>query len=448
MTSFTGLTAIEAASAIAANKFTASEYIGGLCDVIVAADPKLQAFEYFDRAHALAQAEALSRRDPTSDYPLLGAAIGIKDIIDTKDMPTENGTPLDKGRQPIKDADVVQRLRQAGAVIMGKTVTTELAFLTPSRTRNPHNLDHTPGGSSSGSAASVAAGMVPISLGTQTNGSVIRPASYNGLFALKPTNGLFSREGILEESASYDTAGVFARSLADVALATEVLASPGDRAGPLRGRPHFLRSVQTPGSAQPRIAFVKTAAWPLAEPGTQDAFTAVAKSLGSACEELQLPAGFDKAVEYHRTSMVAEIALNYSRYYERGKDRLSPMMQKTIEEGSRIGAVDYCNALRAREKLYARFEELLEPFDAVITPSATGPAPKGHDSTGNPIFCTLWTFLRVPAINLPLLKIANMPLGIQLTGRRFSEAGLFQTAAWLTKALNGSNTVPVAAIQG
>jgi Asp-tRNA(Asn)/Glu-tRNA(Gln) amidotransferase A subunit family amidase len=435
---FDALTALKAIGGLKAKQFSVHDYVAGLLARIEAKEPEIRAWTYLDRGHAIAQARRLDEVEATENLPLFGLAVGVKDIIDTADMATENGTVLDEGRQPTRDAAAVRLLRQAGAVIMGKTVTTELAFMQPSKTRNPHNIEHTPGGSSSGSAAAVAAGMVPVALGTQTNGSVIRPASFCGIYALKPTNGLFPMAGVLEESASFDTVGVFARALEDAAAVSEVLAmgdTPG-APGQLRGRPNYLQMARSETPAAPRFAFVKTPAWHLAEEGTKEAFLKLAKDLGGQCEELPLPPEFDHAVSLHRTVMMAEIALNFGHYYERGRERLSPAAQKAVEEGRAISAVDYMSALRSREALYERLAELLAPYDAIITPPAAGPAPRGFETTGNPVFCTLWTYLATPALNLPLLQSAGLPLGIQLVGRRFSEARLFQHAAWLVNKLN------------
>ena len=241
---------------------------------IEAKEPEIKAWTYLDPGHVIAQARRLDEAKETESLPLFGVAVGVKDIIDTADMPTENGTVLDEGRQPAADAATVRLLRQAGAVIVGKTVSTELAYMQPSKTRNPHNTAHTPGGSSSGSAAAVGAGMVPVALGTQTNGSIIRPASFCGIYALKPTNGLFPGAGVLEESGGFDTVGVFARTLEDVAAVSEILAvgdTPG-APGQLRGRPKYLKMIRSEISVPPRFAFVKTPAWPLAEDATKETF--------------------------------------------------------------------------------------------------------------------------------------------------------------------------------
>jgi Asp-tRNA(Asn)/Glu-tRNA(Gln) amidotransferase A subunit family amidase len=424
------LTALEAVNAIRAGQITASAYTNALLSRIEARESEIQAWRHLDPRRARDQAARLDAHGDLKSLPLAGAAVGVKDIIDTADMPTENGTVLDAGRRPSADATVVRLLREAGAVIMGKTVTTELAYMQPARTRNPCHPGHSPGGSSSGSAAAVAACMVPIALGTQTNGSVIRPASFCGLYALKPTNGLFPTDGILEEAATFDTAGVFARSLEDLAAVAQVLAKGGEKGLAL---PDYLQSAREP-RPEARFAFVKTPAWPSAEDDTKAAFAKLAAALGTACEELALPPEFDRAVAHHRTIMLAEIALNLGRYYDQGKDRLSAVMRGAIEAGRALSAADYAGAIRERERLYRRLEDLAAPCDAILTPSSTGPAPLGFETTGNPIFSTLWTFLGVPALNLPLLTVNGLPLGVQLTRLRFEEDRLFRAAARLCEA--------------
>jgi Asp-tRNA(Asn)/Glu-tRNA(Gln) amidotransferase A subunit family amidase len=420
--------ALGAIAAIQERKLAASDYAGTLIAHIEAREPEIKAWQYFEPKHALFQAAVLDARADVSELPLAGACVGVKDIIDTADMPTENGTVLDAGRRPRADAAVVRLLREAGAVIMGKTVTTELAFMHPARTRNPRNLQHSPGGSSSGSAAAVAAGMVPIALGTQTNGSVIRPASFCGVYGLKPTHGLFPCQGVLEEAGSLDTVGVFARTLGDIAAATQVLAQ-----GAASETASYVRAAQ--GNAAPaRFAFVKSPAWPFAEDATKHAFEKFARTLGARCKVLDLPPDFDRAGAFQRTVMFSEMALNYAGYYSRGKDRLSLEMREALEAGRKMLAVSYAEALRSREHLYRQLLRVLEPYDAIITPSATGPAPQGFETTGNPVFCSIWTYLGVPAVNLPLLTANGLPLGVQLVGRRFCEEHLFKVAASLLQA--------------
>jgi Asp-tRNA(Asn)/Glu-tRNA(Gln) amidotransferase A subunit family amidase len=420
--------ALGAIAAIKARQIAVSDYVGALISHIEASEPAIQAWQHFEPEQARAQAAALDACADLSLLPLAGVAVGVKDIIDTAGIPTENGTVLDAGRRPQADAAVVRALREAGAVVMGKTVTTELAFMHPARTRNPRNLEHSPGGSSSGSAAAVAAGMVPIALGTQTAGSVIRPAAFCGVYGLKPTHGLFSREGVLEEAGSLDVVGVFARTLGDAAAVGQVLAK-----GTGSASADYLAAARE--SAFPaRFAFVRTPSWPLAEEATKAAFECFAKALGPICETLDLPASFDRAIGFHRTVMFSEMALNYAGYYERGKDQLSGEMREAIEAGRQMLAVDYAQALRERESLYQQLLGTLEPYDAIITLSAPGPAPKVFKTTGNPVFCSMWTYLGVPALNLPLLEVNGLPLGVQLVGRRSGEVRLFKAAAALLQA--------------
>ncbi len=432
MSDLAALTATDAIAAMREDRLDPVDYTTALLNGIERKNTDIQAWAHLSREQALEQATAVERHNSRrSHMPLYGIPVGVKDIIDTAGMPTENGTPLDAGRRPQADAAVIKLLRSAGAVIMGKTVTTELAFLSPSRTRNPRNIEHTPGGSSSGSAAAVAAGMVPIALGTQTNGSVIRPASFCGVYALKPTNGLFPRAGVLEESASFDTVGIFSRSIADLALVASQLAVGEEQGQP---KTDYVRELVRP-TGQHRFAFIKTSAFDQADPETREAFQKLASDLKGRCDEIALPPEFNDVIGMHRTVMFAEIALNFGHYFDRGKDQLSDAMQAAIEEGREMKAVAYADGLRAREVLYRRFAQLLEGYDAFITPPAAGPAPKGLSSTGNPVFCTMWTYLGVPALNLPLLSVAGMPLGIQVVGRRFDEGRLLRAASLIVNEL-------------
>ena len=349
-------------------------------------------------------------------------------------MPTENGTPIDAGRRPGKDATIVGRLRAAGAVLMGKTVTTEFAYYHPGKTRNPHNPDHTPGGSSSGSAAAVAAGMVPFAIGTQTNGSVIRPASFCGVVGFKPTHGLVPRTGVLCQQPALDTIGVFGRTVADAALLADAIAGydPLDAdTRPLRP-PRLLEIALTEPPVTPTLAFVKTPAWEKAAPETREAFADLVGRLGNTCREVSLPDYFAEGAGAQRTLMLSGFARNLRPYYDRGRDQLSDMMRNAIEEGMRISATDYLAALDWREALNAGLEQLFDRYDAIVTPAAPGEAPRGLDSTGNPAFNSLWTLCGVPAVTLPLLEGPNgLPVGVQLVGRRGEDARLLRTARWL-----------------
>jgi Asp-tRNA(Asn)/Glu-tRNA(Gln) amidotransferase A subunit family amidase len=401
-------------------------------------DADVQAWAFLDRDHALAQARALDlqRAEGKALGPLHGAPIGIKDIFDTSDYPTELGSPLWAGRTPRADAAVVARLRAAGAVIMGKTVTTEYAYFHPGKTRNPHDRERTPGGSSSGSAAAVAAAMVPGAIGSQTNGSVIRPAAFCGVVGFKPTHGLIPRSGALLLSRTLDQVGVMARTVEDAALLAETLVGFDAEDPDTRpvARPPFAAVASSEPPLPPRFAFVKSPAWEHAEPVTAEAFAELVESLGEAAAEVDLGQSFARAIDFHRTVMEVEMAHNFHRDYEQGREQLSARLRQLIERGRGHRAVDYTAAVAGIEPLNAALDHVFDEYDAILTPAAPGEAPRGLDSTGNPIFCTLWTYLGTPAITLPLLQSeAGLPLGVQLVGRRGNDARLLRTARWLVR---------------
>jgi Asp-tRNA(Asn)/Glu-tRNA(Gln) amidotransferase A subunit family amidase len=358
----------------------------------------------------------------------------VKDIIDTADMPTENGSVLHVGRTPSRDATVVAMLRAAGAVIMGKTVTTEFAAYAPGKTRNPHNAAHTPGGSSSGSAAAVAAGMVPFAIGSQTNGSVIRPAAFCGVYGFKPTHGLIPRHGVLPLSRALDTLGVFARTIADVALVAEQLTGFDERDPDSRPRAHipFQSVAAEEPPITPLLSFVKTARWDRTHPDTRAAFSELVAMLGA--EELELTQSAE-AFEWHRTIMEADMAASLEREWNTGRERLSDALRTQLERGRAVTAVEYQRARRRAEAFAEGLEELFqERCDAILTPAAPGPAPLGLESTGDPSFCTLWTLAGMPAITLPLMNAADgLPIGVQLVGPRHGDARLLRTARWLAR---------------
>lgn len=403
----------------------------------------VQAWQFLDSEYTLKQARARDqeRREGKPIGPLHGVPVGIKDIIDTEDMPTEDGTVLHAGRTPDHDATVVATLRAAGAVIMGKTVTTECATYTPGKTRNPHNPEHTPGGSSSGSAAAVAAGMVPLALGSQTNGSVIRPAAFCGVYGFKPTHGLISRHGVLRLSRTLDQMGVFARTIEDIALGCEVLVG-GDEYDPdtrPRARIPFREIAAEEPPLPPLIAFIKTPLWERTDEDTREAFAELTEALGDRVVEVDLPATAIEALEHHRVIMEAEMAAALAAEYDRGRERLSEALRAQLERGRAISAFDYQTALARIPLLNDGFTELFERCDAILTPAVAGTAPKGLASTGDPSFCTLWTLCGMPALALPLLQGANgLPLGVQLVGQRHHDARLLRTARWLAAQVAGA----------
>ncbi|MEX2129749.1 MAG: amidase [Xanthobacteraceae bacterium] len=436
------LSLTEAAAHIREGRIKSVEFVRDCLARIDEVDAGVQAWAYLDRDHLMRQAEAadLHRMQGKSLGPLHGLPIGIKDIFDTNDMPTELGSPIWAGRAPREDAFVVARLRADGALIMGKTVTTEYAYFHPGKTRNPHDPSRTPGGSSSGSAAAVAAFMVPGSIGSQTNGSVIRPAAFCGIVGFKPTHGLIPRSGALWMSRSLDQVGVFARSVEDAALLAESLVGFDEEDPDTRpvARPPFAAVAASEPPLPPRFAFVKSPVWDQAERVTRAAFGALVETLGETVTEVELAGGFARAVELHRTVMEVEMAHNLHRDYEKFGDQLSDKLRRLIERGRGHKAVDYAGAVAAMGPLNATLDELFNEYDAILTPAAPGEAPRGLESTGNPIFCTIWTYLGTPAITLPLLQSeAGLPLGVQLVGRRGYDARLLRAARWLVKNVGG-----------
>jgi len=434
------LTAVAARERLANGALRATELATACLRRIAEHEDTVRAWAHLDQALALSQAERLDgyRRTGRALGPLHGLPVGVKDIIDTADMPTENGNALDAGRRPEEDATIVSRLRSAGALILGKTVTTECAYLAPGKTRNPHDPTHTPGGSSSGSAAAVASGMVPLAIGTQTGGSVIRPASYCGIVGFKPTFGLIPRGGVLRTSRRLDTVGTFGRTIEDAALLADVLAGhdPADPDTSPAAAPRILETALSEPPATPQLAFVKTPAWGDIDADCAEGFAELVEALGDRCDEVELPGIFGEGAAAHRRVMLADIAHNLRHYYEHGADRLAAETRGAIEEGRAIGAVDYLAALDWREPLYIGLEEIFERYDAIVTPAAAGEAPEGLESTGSAAFNALWTFLGVPAVTLPLLSGAHgLPIGVQLVGRRNDDGRLLRTARWLVNTL-------------
>jgi len=434
------LAATDLRDRIARGEITASAAVRSSLDRIAVADGDVEAWAFLDAGLATAQAEAIDhfRGAGRPLGALHGVPVAIKDIIDTRDMPTENGTVLDAGRRPSKDAAVVERLRAAGAIILGKTVTTELAVYHPGKTRNPRDAGRSPGGSSSGSAAAVAAGMVPLAIGTQTNGSVIRPASYCGVVGYKPSRGLVSRRGILKQSPALDAVGVFARSVEDAALLADAITGPDpqDPQTLLAAPPALLATAMSRPPVKPTLAFVRSPVWDQAEEDVKAGFCELAEALGPAIEEVVLPPAFDSVHRMHAAVMLADIARNYARYMEAGRQQLSEKLLGMIAEGEAMRAVDYSLALDWIDVMNAALEEIFVRYDAIVTPAATGEAPRGLGSTGSPVFSTIWTYCGVPAITLPLLEGSNgMPLGVQLVGRRLYDGRLLRTARWLVETL-------------
>jgi Asp-tRNA(Asn)/Glu-tRNA(Gln) amidotransferase A subunit family amidase len=432
------LTASEAASEIARGAMSAEDYTRACLDRIAEADADVRAFAHLDPDHALAQARALDRHrgDGGRIGPLHGVPVGIKDIFDTADYPTECGSPLLAGRRPDTDAAAVRKLREAGAVIIGKTVTTEFAYFHPGKTRNPRDVTRTPGGSSSGSAAAVAAGMVPLAIGSQTNGSMIRPAAFCGVFGVKPSYGLISRAGALTLSRKLDHVGAFARSVDDLALMLDVLAGQDSADPDTRpyAAPNFRIAAAEPPPLPPSFTLVRTPKWDKADLEARSALEDLAKELGAS--EADLPDSYLAAWDAQRAIMAADMAYNLGAIVDKGGE-ISKPLRDLVAEGRNVTAVQYLAAVRDARRyadgLLAIFEKL---SDAIITLSAKGAAPQGLGATGDPVFCSLWTLTGLPALNVPLLADSSgLPIGVQLIGAPGRDDRLLRTANALLASL-------------
>jgi len=431
------LSATEAARLIRDGIISSEQFVEACLARIRDVDPRVEAWALLDPDHALAQARAADglRLSGQPIGALHGVPVAIKDIFDTADMPTEYGSPIYAGRTPSRDATVVSLLRAAGAVIIGKTVTTEFAYFSPGKTRNPHNPEHTPGGSSSGSAAAVGANMVPLAIGSQTNGSTIRPAAYCGVVGFKPTHGLISRHRAFALSRTLDHVGLFARSIDNIALLAEQLTGYDENDPDMRPRARipFIEVAAEDPPLPPMFAFVKTPVWERADEDTKEGFAEINEHLGTQLEEVELfPSALD-AWQFHHKIMSSEMATNLEREWEKSRDRLSAQLRLQIERGREVRAVEYQQALRQIAPIHESFVELFEQrYDAIITPAAPSAAPKGLDATGDPSFCTLWTLCGMPCVSLPLLQSADgLPIGVQLVGPRDGDARLLRTARWL-----------------
>ncbi|MFN3624598.1 MAG: amidase [Hyphomicrobium sp.] len=436
----TALSATMAAQAIREGAISSVELVRACLDRIAAREPDVGAWEHLDPDLALEQAHAADGALAAGDDigPLHGVPLGVKDIFDTSDFPTENGSPVFAGRRPERDAACVASLRAAGAIIIGKTVTTELALLTPARTRNPASLGHTPGGSSAGSAAAVADGMVPAALGSQTAGSIIRPASYCGVYGFKPTLGLVPRGGVLMQSHTLDTVGLYGCSVEDLALITDCMTAldPDDAVSFRRSRPGLIGTARARPPVPPRFAFVKPPPWSEADADMRAAFASLVERLGDRAVEIDMPVLAD-AIEWQRIVQLAENAHYYGPLLDEAPDLISPGLTQRLNEGRAVGAQTYLRAITGREPAYRAVAARLRGFSAILTAAAMGPAPEGFTSTGSPIMDGLWTYLGMPTVSLPLLEARGLPVGVQLVALRHDDARLLRTARWLTDEMTG-----------
>lgn len=439
------LSAVEAARQIREGRLSSVDLVKACLARIEQSEPSVHAWAHLDPEQALSQADEMDRiRRAGMGLGLLhGVPVGLKDIIDTSDMPTRRGSPVFAERKPDTDAAIVERLRDAGAVIMGKTVTTEFAFLNPSHTRNPHDPERTPGGSSSGSAAAVAAHHVPLAIGTQTNGSVIRPASFCGVYGFKPTRGIISRRGVLQTSVSLDQIGVFARSLSDAALLTDALAAydQADPASLPRPRPAMANGAAAEAPVEPDFAFFELPFHDRLMGDCREGMDAVIDALGGRVSRLRPADQMADLVAVQATIHEYEICMHLAETFDAHWSQISPLLQRTVERGRRIGQTQYEDALAVKASAEAFFADFFTEFDAILAPSATGEAPLFASGTGDPVFCTLWTLAGLPSITLPLLVgEAGMPIGVQLIGPAEKDDRLLRTANWLQTKLAADAT--------
>lgn len=415
------LTATEAAKLIATREISSEALVRSCLERIHAREPTVQAWAHFDAELALQAARAADAKPPQS--PLHGIPFGVKDMIDSAELPTEYGSEIFHGHQPTKDAACIQRMKNAGAVLMGKTVTTEFATFRPGKTRNPHNPAHTPGGSSSGSAAAVADSMIPLAFGNQTAGSHIRPASYCGICALKPTWGTVDLGGILPLEHSFDTLGFYARSFDDIALYYAVVRG----VSPPTGAPDGLGRV-------PRIGFYRALERKHAEPASTAAVEIAAKrfeALGAIVEEMALDSRFPDLTETHPLILNVGLSRSFKAVYDKDAHRISDRLRGMIESGFATSPATYRTAVAHADACRRDINAAFGAYDVLLCPSAPGEAPTGLGSTGNPIFQVMWTLLHVPCANVPGATGPNgLPVGVQLVGRQYDDDTVLAVANW------------------
>ena len=437
---FLKTSAVEMVQAIKKGEITSEELVKNYIKEIKKKEKDVGAWEFFDEEFAIDQAKKLDLLHQSGSHgDLHGIPVGVKDIFDTADMPTSDGTEIHKKNPSLNDCTVVSKLKQAGAVIMGKTVTCELAYYSPGKTKNPHDLSRTPGGSSSGSAAAVSSHMVPLAVGSQTNGSVIRPASYCGVVGYKPTKGLISRHLVLQVSRKLDQIGVFSNSVEDAALISEQLIGY-DKQDPdtsLNPKPKLLAACQQKPPMEPVLAYIKLPFMNELENDSKEGFEEIKdeikNKLNGKIDEVELPDGFKSIAEWHKIIMESDMANSFSKEYKSSKNKLSDKIVEAIERGMKYTSIEYNDALSKIDVANTYFKQFFHDYDAILTPSSTGEAPSGLESTGSPIFCTIWTYCGMPSINLPLLQGKNgLPIGVQLVSSLFDDERLFRNASWLT----------------
>ena len=415
------LSALDLARRIEAGELTPRLIVELCAETIAAREEEVRAFVVLDLDAARRAAEA----PRLSSSPLHGLTFGIKDIFETADLPTQYGSPIYAGYRPPADSAPVALTRRAGGIIIGKTVTTQFASLVPSVTRNPHNPAHTPGGSSSGSAAAVAAGMIPLAFGTQTAGSVIRPASYCGVAAFKPSYRLIPTVGVKEVSWHLDTAGLFGAGVADVAFAAAAILDRDLR-------------VDRAAAAAPRIGLVRTHLWPKASTAMQKAVETAAKiaaSAGATVTEVTLPAIFEQALAAQYIIQDYENFRALAFEYDRHHDQIDKLLRDHLDRAAAISADEYDAARRTASRGRQALADAMADNDVFLTPSAPSAAPHGLGATGDPMFNRLWTLMGTPCVNVTGLSENELPLGIQIVGRFGRDRATLEAALFVEQAI-------------
>ena len=418
------ISAVNALEMMERGELTSEKYVTAFLEHIKNREPEVGAWIFLDPEMALQQArEADKRRRDKIPGKLNGLPIGIKDIIDTKDMPTENGSLIHKDRRPPEDAHLVKLLRDAGAVIMGKCVTTEFALSAPGKTKNPKDLECTPGGSSSGSAAAVSDYMIPLAIGSQTGGSVLRPASFTGILGLKPTFGTISRSGMSPISERLDHPGIYANSIDDIRLVASVILSYDKKDLDMDSNYSFRNASNLKKPL--KFAFIKGPVWGSGDQDMQEKIKQFVDNSNLEIASVELGDDFMEAARCHEIIMNGSISRSLANYYENNKSKLHPFTIARFEAGKSVSTNSYIDAIEKAKKMKQTLSEIFLKFDAIITPAAPGQAPRDLMNTGNAIFNGYWTMLGVPAISLPLLEGKDgLPIGIQVITSWNKEAEL------------------------
>ena len=404
----------------------------------------IKAWSFLDKKILLEKAEEADeyRKSGKPLGSLHGLPVAVKDIIATYDMPTECGSVLRKGISGAADAEVVNLIKAAGAIVMGKTVTTEFAYFDPGKTTNPHDYTRTPGGSSSGSAAVIAAHMAPLAIGTQTNGSIIRPASYCGVVGYKPSFGLISRTGILKQSLKLDQVGVFGKTVEDVALLAKALIKKDilDDDTIHYAADEMLEVCKKGPIFEPKFIFYKTASWKKISKESQKAFEFLLKEFKNNIEVFEEPSYFKNIPKYHQIIHETDMANSFQDFYKKSKKKMGKKLVTAIERGLKYSAKDYVDAVDFIKQSYKSYSEVFENYYGIITPASTGVADKGLLHTGSPELSTIWTYMGLPTISLPLLSGENnLPLGVQLVGDKLDDLRFLASANWLEKNCKEKN---------